>query len=190
MLHSIGTKRSHKHDDRSLLGRLLDCHARILEMLALARRVSEEPRPPDGEIAEAADRVRRYFKRALAQHVRDEEESILPRLASAGVAKEALERMRQEHQAHDPLVASLVAACEELRDAPARWEDLRSRVRAGADGLEAVMRVHLEEEERDVFPLLATALDEAAREQIVVEMQARRDADGGGGGGRGRGRQP
>src|SRR5580700_10755402 len=63
MVHSIGTKP--RGDDRSLLGRLLDCHARIREMLALGRKLAGEPQPRDEEIAELSERVGRYFKRAL-----------------------------------------------------------------------------------------------------------------------------
>ncbi len=186
MLHSIG--RGPKDDDRTLAGRLLDCHARIRSMTELACRIAETPRPDDQELEEAARRVRRYFRRALPMHVRDEEESILPRLvACAPDARPALERMRREHAEHEALVERVVAACEAIMSDPARSEDVRAALATDAARLAEAFDVHLREEEDDVFPLLASALDDDARHAIVLEMERRREADGGGGGGGGGG---
>ena len=183
MLRSIGNKP--KNEDRSLTGRLLDCHARIRETLELAQKLAAPPRASDEQIAEAAERVRRYFTRALPMHVRDEEESILPRLARKDEAG-ALERMRAEHREHDALVAALVKVSRELREAPARWEELRGPLGTATSALREEMLRHLEEEEKEIFPLLASlGADESAR--ILEEMETRR-AEGGGGGGRGRSR--
>ncbi len=187
MLRNIGM--GPRREDPSLLGRLLDCHARIREMLALAGRLAEEPRPGDDEIVEAAERVRRYFQRSLRLHVEDEEESILPRLLErAPDAAAALERMHAEHEEHETLVASLVECCDRLREDPARWQEIHEALGRHAAELGAEMEVHLAEEEKDVFPRIASALDETTCAQIVEEMQRRRDAEGGGGGGRGRGK--
>jgi iron-sulfur cluster repair protein YtfE (RIC family) len=176
-----------RSDDRSLLGRLLDCHERIREMIALAVRLGSDPRPAEQDVVDAADRVVRYFQRALPNHVLDEEESILPRLAAldADVAT-ALGRMRDEHREHEPHLEALLAACMELGDAPGRWGELRGEVRHHAERLRDAFAAHLEQEERDVFPKLA-GLGPAVERDIVREMEARREARGGGGGGRGRG---
>ncbi len=173
MLHPLGTKP--KDGRRDLLSRLLDCHARIRETLSLANELASEPRAPDQEIATSAEAVCRYFQLALPMHTRDEEESIAPRLDA--VAGASLGRMKGEHRAHEPLVEALVAHCEALRAAPARWAEMRAPLAASVDALSRELLAHLEEEERDIFPLLTTTLDEPARARIVEEMQARRDAD-------------
>src|SRR5262245_33770389 len=78
MLRTLG--KGPKKQDRTLLGRLHDCHERIREMTTLATRLGSDPRPSDEEIVEAAERVQRYFSRSLPNHVHDEETSISPRL--------------------------------------------------------------------------------------------------------------
>jgi hemerythrin-like domain-containing protein len=189
MLRSIG--KGPTNEDRSLVGRLVDCHARIREMTALAVGLARDPRPSNDEIVEIASRVGRYFSRALPNHVRDEEESILPRLAHATpeVAR-ALELMRSEHREHEAHLERLLQACEALAADPASWSDLRGDVAEDAARLSTAFALHLEAEERDIFPRIAE-LDTAAQDAILREMEARRnDGQGGagrrgGGGGRG-----
>ncbi len=187
MLHPLG-KKSEK-DPRDLVARLVDCHARIREMIGLAQRLAAEPRAADDEMADSAGRVRRYFRRALPFHVRDEEDSIAPRLAEKSPALGAsLDRMRREHLDHEPDTMALAALCDSLAESPSRWPELAPAIREHADVLAKEFATHLEEEERDIFPAIAALLDDATRDQILTEMDARRDADGGGGRGRGRGR--
>jgi iron-sulfur cluster repair protein YtfE (RIC family) len=176
VVHSLGKKP--ERDPRDVVARLVDCHARIREMIRLAGRLASEAGASDEERAETAARVSRYFRRALPFHVRDEEDSIAPRIAS--VAGAALDRMRAEHTEHEADVAALVGACDALGEDPGRWAELAPEVLARATSLERAFAIHLEEEERDVFPHIA-ALDEATRAAIVTEMEARRDSDGGGG---------
>ena len=158
--------------ERDLLPWLLDCHARMREMAALAVRLGDEPRPPDEEIADMAFRVGRYFGRALPQHERDEEDSIMPRLADR--AAPALARMKAQHADHERLVGAVMDACEALASAPDAWSDLREALTRDAKALQAALTLHLDEEERDVFPHLAT-LDEATQGEIAREMEARRE---------------
>jgi iron-sulfur cluster repair protein YtfE (RIC family) len=173
-----------EEDDRSLLTRMLDCHARIREVLSLGSRLAEQASPGEGEVAEVVDRVGRYFHRALPMHVRDEDESILPRLQAAVPAvTAALERMHREHVQHEVLVASLMGTLRQLRDAPGRWGELRGELGLRLVAVEREMLPHLAEEEKEIFPSLS-ALDAGTERRILEEMQARRDADGGGGQGR------
>lgn len=198
MLRAIG--RGPKKEDRSLLGRLLDCHERIREMTSLALRLGSDPRASEGEIAEAASRVHRYFSRSLPNHVRDEEESIAPRLArSIPAAARALDLMRDEHRDHEAHLERLLGSCETLASEPSKWSELRGELRHHAERLQSAFTAHLEAEERDVFPKIAELGPEAEAE-ILREMEARREGGGGrgagrrdgagrgGGGGRGRGR--
>jgi hemerythrin-like domain-containing protein len=158
--------------ERELVPWLLDCHARMREMAALAVRLAEAPQLPEDELAESAARVRRYFGRALPQHERDEEDSIMPRLADRAAA--ALARMKAQHAEHEPYVGAVMDACEALASAPESWPDVKDSLARDAKALQAALSKHLDEEERDVFPHLAS-LDEKTRADIAREMESRRD---------------
>jgi hemerythrin-like domain-containing protein len=174
-------------DARSLLTRMLDCHARIRSILSMAGALAQRASVAEGEVVDVVDRVGRYFHRALPMHVRDEDESILPRLqAAAPAVSAALERMHREHGEHEALVESVLGTLRKLRDEPGKWKELRGELGRSVAALQRGMLVHLEEEEREIFPALS-ALDASAERLILEEMQARRDADGGGGQGRRRG---
>ena len=62
---------------------LLDCHERIRHFSTLAVRLAREDASDDERRGVAAG-VARYFEQALPLHVRDEDESILPRLRGRG----------------------------------------------------------------------------------------------------------
>jgi hypothetical protein len=152
--------------DRSVVGRLRDCHGRIRSMLALAQRLVEAPEVPGAEVADAATRVHRYFATSLPLHLSDEDESIKPRLA----AVEALELMSRQHVEHERLLAPLLAHWAALgRDPGGERRLLRQELAALAADLEA----HLQLEERDVFPAIE-ALPQDTQAAIVAEMEARR----------------
>ncbi|WXA91372.1 hemerythrin domain-containing protein [Pendulispora brunnea] len=156
-------------------------------MLALASSLARTPPETEDGVREVAERIARYFTRALPMHTRDEEESILPRLTDPD-ARAALGRMRDEHHEHEQLLRALIEPCERLASSPDRWAELRDAIRDAADALGPTMSEHLAEEERDVFPRIE-ALEEATRQSILDEMDARRASrGGGGGGGGGRGR--
>jgi hypothetical protein len=119
-----------------------------------------------GEVAEAATRVHRYFAISLPLHLRDEEESIKPRLT----AGPALELMSQQHVDHERMLAPLLAHWAALAADPRRER------RAFAPELAALARdleAHLQLEERDVFPSIE-ALPPDAQAAIVTEMEGRR----------------
>ena len=154
---------------------LVECHARIRTFLALARRIAEARGVADAEIAGAAARVRRYFAEALPLHARDEEESVLPRLAGHDPAlDDALARMRAEHAEHGEPLARLLEACGTLAGEPGALERVRLALLAAAADLAAHFAVHLEAEERIVFPAIRAHLGPEARAQIADELRARR----------------
>jgi hypothetical protein len=165
----MNTNRGHsKGNERGILARLLDCHARIRETIDEASRIGHAP--SQREAVAVAEEVARYFMRGLPMHTRDEEDSIIPRLASVGTV---LDRVRAEHQEHEPMVQALVRACRALVDSPMDWENLRPAVARAADALSPVMLNHLAGEERDLFPHL-DLLDETARADVLEEMERRR----------------
>ena len=154
---------------------LLECHDRIRSFLALARRVGEAG-PADREaIPEAAARVHRYFTQALPLHARDEEDSILPRLAGRDpeVDRE-LATMRREHAEHEPPMTRLVQACDEVARDLARHAALAPVIGDAARELEAHFVAHLRREEEIIFPAMRRLLQPADDAAIVRELRARR----------------
>ena len=102
-----------------LLELLLECHGRIRQFVELARETGERPGSPAFDVVDACNRVERYFVEALPLHVRDEEDSILPRLRGRSAELDhALSEMRLEHRQHEPPLAELLSACRALREAP------------------------------------------------------------------------
>jgi iron-sulfur cluster repair protein YtfE (RIC family) len=154
---------------------LLECHERIRSFLALSRRIAEAGPADLAAVPEAAARVRRYFTQALPLHARDEEDSILPLLRGLEPAVDsALEEMTREHAEHEAPLAELVGACEELARDPGRHAALAPVVARATAELERHFAMHLEREEKVVFPAMRRLLDRAADERIVREIRARR----------------
>jgi iron-sulfur cluster repair protein YtfE (RIC family) len=170
MLLSIGKRAAASED---LVTLLLECHGRIRSFLEIARRAADADQAPAAEIAEACARVSRYFTEAFPLHVRDEEESVVPRLRGQSVEVDAaLERMRREHGEHAPMIASLLGAVGDLAGTPGSAE-LRAALVVILDALSPAIEAHLVQEETVIFPVLAR-LPDAVRAQMVAELRARR----------------
>jgi iron-sulfur cluster repair protein YtfE (RIC family) len=155
---------------------LLACHERIRRFSALACALAEAEDLDEAEVAQAATAVVRYFAEALPLHVRDEEESVLPRLKGASAELDAaLDRMHGEHEKHEPGLERLLQLCSELGRTPERQAELASELRACARELESAFEAHLAEEERVVLPAVR-ALPPAVRDKMLRELRARRGA--------------
>jgi iron-sulfur cluster repair protein YtfE (RIC family) len=160
---------------QNAVGLLLECHERIRAFLGLARRLGEPHVADEAAVADAAERVHRYFTEALPLHARDEEESIVPRLRGLDARVDAeLERMVQEHREHEPPLRALVGACAELRREPGRLAALRPVVARAAAELARHFEHHLAREETVVFPAMRRLLPAATDGAIVGEIRARR----------------
>lgn len=155
-----------------LLGRLLECHVRIREMLTMGQTIEELGSAE--ETTAAADRLGRYFTRGLPMHTRDEDESVLPRLVGPEFAT-ALDRMHREHREHEPLVQEVVDSCRDLLDEPSGWQELRAIVAGASEALSPIMASHLLQEERDLFPGVQRLGDDV-QARILEEMEMRRAA--------------
>jgi hypothetical protein len=154
---------------------LLECHDRIRAFLALALRIPGAAGEDPILVAEAAERVRRYFVEALPLHAQDEEESILPRLRGADPRVDAaLAAMAREHLEHERPLGALVAECDLLSRDPGRLRERAASVAAPARELEAHFAVHLRGEEEVIFPAVRRLLDPAADLAVVREIRRRR----------------
>ena len=168
MLTRLG-KRSQQ--TRSMREMLTDCHARIRHFCALGKRLAEGG--PAAEVRDAAGELVRYFGIALPLHIRDEDESVRPRLGRLGDASldAALATMSAEHVEADAALVELLAAWRAIAGAP---DDAGCRKTAAAAAwLAEHLERHLVDEEAIIFPAL-DRLPASEHEAIVAEMQARR----------------
>lgn len=152
---------------------LLECHARIRSFIALARAAGERSDCTEQQRIDACADVARYFEQALPLHVRDEEESLLPRLSGhSPEVDSALASMQAQHREHGAPLSELLALCAAVRQRPG---ELSSRVQLSevASALEQDFAQHLGLEESILFPCIR-ALSPAVQAEIVAELRARR----------------
>lgn len=158
----------------TLTGLLLACHTRIRRFARLALTVGARPELPAAEVRDAAAQCLRYFTEALPLHVRDEEDSLWPRLAGHSPTLDAtMAQMRAQHFAHQVRLDALTSALEAVRQRP-NEPVLHRELAAAASTLETDFEDHLALEESELFPLLDEALSPEAHEAIIRELRARR----------------
>jgi hemerythrin-like domain-containing protein len=158
---------------RDPFDQLARSHRRLEETLDDLQRASDDP--------DALRNAAAFFARNVRRHEEDEEKSLFPRLASNPALAPVLERLAEEHRAHEALHARLDAFVQELdRGSTPATRD----VDALADALARAYRGHIDVEERELFPAARAALSASDVEAMGSEMDARR---GGGGGRRGQG---
>jgi len=154
---------------------LLECHVRIRWFLELAGRLAAARDPPPEEVAAAAARVHRYFTQALPLHARDEEESLLPRLRGRdSTVDRELEVMRREHDEHAGPLGRLTGLCAALAAEPGRLAEMAPAVGLAGSLLASLFAVHLDREERVIFPAVRRSLNVAEDARLAAEMRARR----------------
>lgn len=171
MLHRLGRSA----DTEDLRGLLLACHRRIRAFSALAVTLATSADAPKEQREETCDRLLRYFSEALPLHVRDEEDSVAPRLRGRSQAlDEALRRMADEHRAHEAPLDALLRGWAALRERPDD-DALRLSLVDPSMDLRDAFEAHLRDEEALVFPHLA-ALSPAERDASVRELRGRRSA--------------
>lgn len=172
----IGAKLDRGFDDP--LGMLCDCHRRIERFLRVLCEVAQraQGRGLSDEEQEAARGALHYFREGGAQHNRDEEDSLFPRLREAGAADDlrAIEALEHEHAD----AGALHATIEHLYT---RWmaqgelshDDARALLEATRQ-LEPLYATHIATEEAVVFPHAARVLDAGAIAAMGAEFRARR----------------
>lgn len=170
------TDPSPAHD---LVGLLLECHERIRRFLDIAVRLALRPPIPwpEGEIRETALALHRYFSQALPLHVRDEEETLQPRLAGRDPeVDDALAEMRKEHAAHEAVLRCLLVTVLAIAEEPARHETLAEELRPIAEELRTQLLGHLLAEEQTLFPAVTRLCDADTQAAMVEELRQRRSS--------------
>jgi len=137
----------------SVSDRLLDCHARIRKLGALALRLAAGA--PSAQARDAAEQLHRYFSIALPLHIADEDESVRPRLERLGdpTVDAALGSMTIEHVEIEATLAELLESWLAIIQGPTDARCLGTR--GPAIALERQMLAHLHDEETFIFPALA-----------------------------------
>lgn len=164
-----------KAQTRSTLEELLaECHQRIRRFSRLAFTIGARPELPATEIRDAASQCLRYFVEALPLHVRDEEDSLGPRLEGKLPSLDAtMAQLRAQHFAHEKRLSALVAALQAVKNAP--QESLsHKQLAAEASAFETDMEEHLRLEETELFPQLHL-LSPQQQAEVVLELRGRRE---------------
>jgi iron-sulfur cluster repair protein YtfE (RIC family) len=170
MLHTLG--RRAKSED--LVELLLDCHGRIRTFTGMAIVTGDRLDAPLEDVVDACRRFERYFRQALPLHVRDEEDSVVPRLLGrSSDVDEALARMREEHEAHAEPLGRLLALGGVVRATPDD-EGARAALATVGRQLSTAFEPHLAAEERVVFPAIRALVSSDEQAAILGELRARR----------------
>lgn len=155
---------------------LLACHERIRSFAHRARQLAAlDPQGASAaELASAALAISRYFSESIALHVRDEEESVLPRLKGRSASLDAaLAAMEADHDRDAPWIEALVRALRHVAEHPERLSDERLALATASRRVEEHLAAHLAAEEATILPALA-GLAAHERDAIVREIRARR----------------
>ena len=164
-----------KQTSEDLVDLLLECHQRIRSFSALALAVSGQSDFQSNETVDACKRVQKYFSEALPLHVKDEEESILPRLVGRSrEVDDALAQMQAQHRTHETPLRQLLELCGNLRALPEETSDARAELRDLANSLQSEFARHLDLEEAIIFPAVRVHLLTDEQAAIVHELRARR----------------
>jgi len=175
MVISIGANRARRREGDPV-EMLEHCHGRIRTFSNLALAAGTRDEASDDERRDACARVERYFSIALPLHVRDEEDSVLPRLAGKDPEVDrALALMEDQHEGHEAQIAALLAATKAVREAPGD-RAARATLAAAAKVIVDEFTVHLEMEERILFPAIGRLMAPEAQAEVFAEQRARRQA--------------
>lgn len=168
---------------RSLLGRkqqaqgdpctaLVEGHERIRAFADLAVAIATREDAPFADVRAACARVERYFAVAMPLHVRDEEESIFPRLRGRSSSVDAaLAGMHEQHVLHAGLIERLCRAVSAVMSGD---ELGRASLVSIAQPLRQLLEVHLRSEDEIVVPAMRELLSRKEQAAIRREMEARR----------------
>ncbi len=172
MLNALGS--THRPGE-GVIDLLLECHARIRSFSDLAVRIGEARGAAPAEIADAAASVRRYFLEALPLHARDEEESVLPRIAGRDpVVDAALVAMHRDHLGHAELLDPVLAMCADLVATPERHAELAPALAEAGRRMRAHFEAHLASEEATIFPAVSRVVAQDEQRRMLDELRGRR----------------
>ena len=154
------------------LGLLRACHDRMLAHCDLLEALVARARA--GELQDSAPRaaadIARYFSTSAPLHHRDEEEDLFPRINRQSLRiAELVHSLRKEHRALDALWATILP---ELRRIPA--DGFSGAFLESAARFSALCRAHVNRENRELLPLVASSVSTRELGYIGESMARRR----------------
>ena len=167
--------KGHNESQSDPFARMEQTHRRLEERLAGLTQAAADL--PDGSRRmDALDEIydtTGWFARGGARHVADEEQTLFPHLREIAECAELLATLEKEHREHQALE-------NELGDLVNSWGDEgpevadEKRVAELAGKLGALYRVHIEREEKELFPAARRLLAPAVIEAMGLQMMDRR----------------
>jgi len=107
-----------------------------------------------------------FFASAAKRHHEDEEASLFPRLRGDAGLVPLLDGLASEHRDHE-------AARREIEELVRGNADTRA-IAASVARFVAMLRAHIEKEDRELLPAAERMLDAETREAVAEEMRGRR----------------
>lgn len=160
---------------------LIDCHRRIEHFFDVIVRVVElyANQALDAEARQAIVAARHYFTNSAPNHTADEEQSLFPRMHSAGAFEpdtyKLLEQLRQDHRTADELHGKVDRLLDQwLATEEALPADSFTTLHMDLVELQRHYATHIHTEEEQIFPSAAKALNASQLREMGAEMRARR----------------
>lgn len=155
---------------------LIGCHQRIRHFTGVAIKLAHAKGAEPEEVVQAAAGTHRYYTVSLPLHEADEEETVRPRLNALADEKlrHALLAMTDQHQAIDELLERLFPLLVMVRNNPQTIQAAGTEMCSITKALDEMFRAHLQLEEEVIFPAIRSSLPEDMRNEMLREMQSRR----------------
>jgi hemerythrin-like domain-containing protein len=177
MAIQIGAKPDSGFDDP--LGMLKDCHRRIERFLHLLCWVpgKAQGRALNGEERQAVEAALQYFCTSGPLHTEDEEQSLFPRMRSAGAGDviNEMARLEADHQRAAGLHEAMASTYVRWLQDGVLPADEEARLQQIAREMQQIYGEHIRIEEEVVFPRAAEVLDRSVLPSMGEEFKARRE---------------
>ena len=154
------------------LALLRACHEKILAHCDLLEKLLTrmDTSGPDDEARKAAERINRYFSTSAGLHHRDEEEDLFPRLNRQSLKiAELVYGLKKEHEELESLWKTLAP---ELQRLPG--ETFSEDFSRAAGNFCSLYREHIERENMEFLPIVASSLSQQQLTEIGESMAERR----------------
>ncbi|MBX3210856.1 MAG: hemerythrin domain-containing protein [Labilithrix sp.] len=152
-------------------------HRQVRAFSRLAVVVAERTDAPLIDVVDDCGRIECFFAEVLPRHVRDEEDSLAPRLRGRSpVVDAALALTHEQHAAHGALVERLCVSTAALRADPGDARN-RSSLLAIARPLALVLEAHLRAEEEVIYPAMRTLIPPGELDALGRELRDRQSSE-------------
>lgn len=158
---------------RDALDLMTEGHRQVRVFSRLAVAVAERIDAPLIDVVDECGRIECFFAEVLPRHVRNEEDSLAPRLRGRSpVVDAALALTHEQHAAHGALVERLCVSTAALRADPGDAKN-RAMLLAVARPLELVLEAHLRAEEEIIYPAMRALIPRGELDALGRELRER-----------------